>query len=88
MLMNTEDIEEVIKDYIINELLNGNQDIKKDENLIIDGLVDSMGVARILSFIETHFDLTIPFEEVTLENFSSITSIINYVLTKKNERSI
>lgn len=43
--------------------------------LLESGLLDSVGSARLLNFIQKEFDLVLPMEEFTIENFRDVRSI-------------
>lgn len=71
-----------IREFILTKLLNG-RDVSDDENLLLSGLIDSLGVFELIAFLEKSFGLTIPLDEVVLENFTSINTIDVYVGTKQ-----
>ena len=43
--------------------------------LVLKQLVDSLGVMRLIAWIEKRFDLRIPPEDVTIDNFETIDAI-------------
>ena len=45
----------------------------------LDGVVDSMGLFELVSFLESEFSLAIPNEEFGLDLFSSIENIMQVV---------
>ncbi len=71
-------MKEQIRNFIVTELLSGQQ-IGDDEDLLISGLVDSLGVMRLVTYIEDQFAAAIPPEDVTIENFGTISTIGDYV---------
>lgn len=71
-----------IREFIVQKLLNG-RSVTDDENLLLSGLVDSLGVFELIAFLEKSFGLTIPLDEVVLENFTSIDAISAYVASKE-----
>jgi acyl carrier protein len=73
--------QETLKRYLTTELLNahGYQDLSVDENLLIGGLVDSLGIMRLVGFIEQNFDIAVPAQDVTIEHFRSIRVIAEYI---------
>ena len=71
--------QESIKRFLTTELLRDNQDLSVDDNLLISGLVDSLGVMLLISYVEEHFGIHVPPEDVTIEHFRSIRSIAEYV---------
>ena len=71
---------EPLKQFICQELLSDSHpDLAEDQNLLTTGLVDSIGVTRLIAFLEETYDLKIPPEDVTLENFSTLRQIRRYV---------
>ncbi len=79
MTAKNEDVSaEALLNYIQTSLLGGKQ-ITADENLLLSGLVDSLGVMSLVLFIETSLDKPIPMEDVILENFASVDAIVAYL---------
>ena len=52
-------------------------------NLIKD-TVDSYGIVELASFLETKFNIEIPDEEFTANNFKDVSTILNLVNKLKN----
>ena len=52
-------------------------------NLIKD-IVDSYGVVELGSFLETKFNIEIPDEEFTANNFENVLTILNLIKKLKN----
>ncbi len=50
-------------------------EIDENEPLIDRGLIDSLGLLEILTFIEERTGTRVPDEEVTHENFQTVASI-------------
>ena len=76
--MNTQ---EAIKQYLTQELLSDHENLNLgvDDNLLIGGLVDSLGIMRLINFIEQNFNMRVPPEDVTIEHFRSIRVIAEYI---------
>ncbi len=76
--MNTK---EMIRDFITTEMLQHSPEapLGDDEQLVESGIIDSMGVMTLLSFLEEKFSIQIPGEDLMPENFSSIKTISNLV---------
>ena len=75
------DIKIELKDFILKELLDSSSldELDDDQDLLISGLVDSLGVVRMLNFIEQSMDIKVPPEDVTLENFQTVQNITSYL---------
>ena len=70
----------ILKEYIRQELMSGaNSELDDNENLLAAGIVDSLGVLRLVSFVEERFGIEVADEDVTLENFQSIQSMVDYI---------
>ena len=74
-----------IREFIATELIdNGNSsELTFENDLLETGLIDSMGIVRLISFIEGEFGLKVPPEDMVVENFQSIEKIEEY-LKKSN----
>lgn len=50
-----------------------------DDDLLKTGIVDSMGVMEVLSYLDEEFGVEVPPEDVTEANLGSITAIARYL---------
>ena len=71
---------EKIRDIILET--NPYEDIQIDTELL--NIIDSLTILNIVSELEYEYDLIIPENMVVLENFRTITSILNMLDTIKN----
>ncbi|HTM92075.1 MAG TPA: acyl carrier protein [Flavisolibacter sp.] len=71
----------IIIKYIQENLLGGKGAIKllPEDDLLGSGLLDSMGVMRLVGFVEDTFQIKIPPEDIVIENFMDVKAITNYV---------
>ena len=70
-----------IKEFIITEV-NPDLGLKRlddDEPLIDSGIVDSLGVLRILAFLDETFGIDLAGDEIKLQNFRSVRSICDLI---------
>lgn len=74
-------MEEKLLDYIGGLLSEDFEDEELDVNddLLGSGLIDSLGMMRLIQFIESEFNIAIPPEDMTIENFMTIEHICNYI---------
>ena len=79
------DTQDILKDYISNELLNGRQTVDADDDLLGEGLIDSLGAMQFVAFIEETFELKVPLEDITIQNFRTIESIDRYLQQRKSD---
>jgi acyl carrier protein len=73
----------VIKEYIREELMNGsNGELDESENLLAAGVIDSLGILRLVSFVEEKFGIEVPDEDVTIDNFQSVKAMSDYIASQ------
>jgi acyl carrier protein len=70
--MKTDQIETNIQDHFQS---TKGQRPGKEDNLFDMGLLDSFGVIEFLTYLETQFNLQMNLEEITAENFSTVSSV-------------
>lgn len=69
-----------VKSFIAGELLYGDdQGLGYDTNLIDSGVIDSMSLLRLISFLEEHFQIQVPDEAVIPDNFRSLSAIETFL---------
>ena len=71
----------IIIKYIQDNLLTGKGEVElaPEDDLLGSGLIDSMGVMRLVGFVEETFNIKIPPEDIVIENFMDVNAITNYV---------
>jgi acyl carrier protein len=71
--------EGILTDYIRRQFLRGRRSVAPDEDLLANGIIDSLGILQLVAFIEEQFGLRLPDEDVVLENFQSVAALSNYL---------
>lgn len=54
-------------------------DFTGSENLVDDGILDSLTITGIIAALTMEFGITIPYEEIKEENFNSIAGLAKMV---------
>lgn len=77
-------IQTEVRDFIATELSwDGTAtDLTDDYPLLDKEVVDSLGIFKIISFLESKYDIEIDDEELVPENFETIEKISGLVSTK------
>lgn len=79
-LMN---IQEQIREYIVENILFGDgENLQPDTSFQEEGIMDSMGILGLISFIEETYDITIKDDDLTIENLGSVQDVSNFVQSK------
>jgi acyl carrier protein len=76
--MNADEIEARILGFLRQEL-RIQETVERDSALVSSGLLDSSGLVRLATHLERTLDLTIPDHEISVDNFDSIETILEYV---------
>ena len=79
------EIAENVRSFIHTELLNeqGEPAFSVDQDLLTEAIVDSLGFMRLTAFLESHYGLSIPMQDVTVENFTSCLTIAEYLQSRQ-----
>ena len=74
-----------IREFILEKFpLARKQHLKDTDALLETGILDSLGVLDLVSFIEQKFSIGMTDEELMPENFQTIERIAAFVASKKN----
>ena len=74
-----------LRHYIQTTILNHSTDpIEDDQDLLLSGLLDSLNVIRLVTWLEQSCGIAIPPEDVLVEHFGSLNQIIDY-LSKRTD---
>lgn len=60
-------------------------DFESSVTLADDGIIDSFTVVNLIAELSIEFDISVPFEEISNENFNSVDSITALVERLMNE---
>lgn len=75
-------MKEKVTRFIIDKLLSG-MTVGVQDDLLLSGLVDSMGVMRLVAFIEEETGLKVPVEDIVIEHFVNIEAIVDYLEARR-----
>ena len=81
-------VEQMIIDFIRNQIAaTPDLEIDPDDNLFTSGQVDSLGIMRLITHLETTLELEIPLIERVPENFRSVRVMAAYLGDRLATRS-
>jgi acyl carrier protein len=82
--MQTDSLEESIRKFVLERFpLARQRNVSNQESLLENGILDSLGILEVVTFVEGEFQITVDDEELQPDNFSSIASMSAYVVHKR-----
>jgi len=83
--MNEQEIKTSIKNFILNEYLPGEDPAALTDTtaLMTTGILDSIAVLKVVTFLENEFGITVEPHEAVVDNLNTISDIARLVMAKK-----
>jgi acyl carrier protein len=83
--MNPEDIKTTIKTFILNEYLPGEDPVALTDTtpLMTTGILDSIAVLKVVTFLENEFGIVLEPHEAVVENLNTLSDMARFVMSKK-----
>ena len=77
-----------VKQFILDEFLPGESpdELTDDTPLITAGILDSVGILRLVAFIEEQFGIGLAAHEADVEYLNTIADIVKLVESKRKGR--
>ena len=58
--------------------------VEADDDLLIGEIIDSLGMMRLVAFIEETFKIKVPLEDITIQHFRTVEAIDSYLTGKSS----
>jgi acyl carrier protein len=83
--MDKQDIKATVKTFILTEFLPGEDPAALTDTtpLMTTGILDSIAVLKVVTFLENQFHITIEPHEAVVENLNTVSDIGGLVMSKK-----
>jgi acyl carrier protein len=76
-----EHIRQFIRDsFLVDEFTD-------DESFLGSGLIDSLGILQLVSFVEAEYGLQVADTDLTPDNFDSVAKLAGYVERRRPDRA-
>lgn len=85
-ILTREKIQEELIDFLCLEFYVEKDDIELDESLVDTGIIDSMGLIEISTYISDKYLFLIGDEQMTKNNFGSVEKIVTFILKNINQK--
>lgn len=85
--MTTTEIESKVRSFLVNNYLFGRSEALRDNESLLDNVIDSTGVLELVVFLQDSFAITVADEEVTPDNLDSVEKAVAYVSKKLSDKA-
>jgi len=84
-MVDEQDIKAAVKTFILNEYLPGEDPAALTDTtaLMTTGVLDSIAVLKMVTFLENQFGITLEPHEAVVENLNTLSDIARLVMSKK-----
>jgi acyl carrier protein len=82
------DIREHIHRFVLEDLASskGIGHFSETDQLIDNGVIDSLGIFRLVKFLEDRFGIQVPDDDVISDNFQTVADMEQYVQSRMARR--
>ena len=83
--MNEQDINAALKTYILDEFLPGEDPagLTNSTPLMTTGILDSIAVLKVVTFLEEKFGISIEPHEAVVDNLITLSDMTRLVMSKR-----
>ena len=83
--MNPEDIKTTVKTFILSEYLPGEDPagLTNSTPLMTTGILDSIAVLKVVTFLEEKFGIRIEPHEAVVDNLNTLSDMTRLVMSKR-----
>jgi acyl carrier protein len=71
-----------LADFIDREVSSGDETVLPETDLVMTGLVDSLGIILVVEWLERRLDIRIDPGDVVLEHFESVDAMVTYLRSR------
>jgi acyl carrier protein len=81
---------DAVKKFLIDEFLPdvSASEIDVEQDLLADGVIDSLGVLKLIAWLEDRFTLTVSDTELDPDNFRSVAAIDAFIAASREPASV
>ncbi len=75
-------IERDLLEFIRTEIAYDREETLSADDQLLDGVLDSLGMLRLVSFVEARYDVKIGDEDLLPEHFATASALADFLRTK------
>ncbi len=79
-------IEDDLRQFLRELSLDDNLSIDLDDNLLEQGVIDSLGLIRLMQHLQTKFGVQLDADEIVPENLQTLRRMVAFVEKKRGRR--
>jgi acyl carrier protein len=79
-------VEQELERFVVETLgrRRGIRSVGADEDLVSEGIIDSLGLTEVVAFIEQRFGVVVDDDDVVIDNFRNIRSMESFIEGKRS----
>jgi acyl carrier protein len=79
-------VEQELERFVVETLgrRQGIRSVGAEEDLVGEGLIDSLGLTELVAFIEQRFGVVVDDDDVVIDNFRNIRSMESFIESKRS----
>jgi acyl carrier protein len=82
IMVEIDSVKSKVVEHILSSSFNEKSKIEEDTMIFKEGILDSMGLMTLITFLEEEFGIATQDTDLVEENFETITAITNFVSQK------
>lgn len=83
-----DEIKDKVREFVLDAAQRkGLDSVTDEESLTENGVIDSLAIFRLVSFLEDNFGIRIGDEEIVNDNFRSVVAIESFVAEKLSRKA-
>jgi acyl carrier protein len=88
-LANTAHIQDVVRKFVLEQLLPGEdaENLLPDTELVSTGVLDSICVLKLITFIEDEFQVAVEPNEADVDHLDTLNRIVSLVAGKMDAKA-
>lgn len=81
-MVEIDTVKNKVAEHIVSSSFNDKTKLEEDTMIFKEGILDSMGLMTLITFLEEEFGIATQDTDLVEENFESIKAITNFVSQK------
>ena len=78
-------VETAVREFLTNELGKDVTTVDSSESLLESGTLDSVGVLRLVAFLEQTYSIRVSDDDLMPDNFDTLAAIRNFVESRQTQ---